>query len=102
MVNGFLNFKTVPPTIQPFKGNIEERYRAKLAPMLHPTTYVLSDINNDGIWEGTFSLPAGDFEYIFCADGWTFSEASALLANGSASGDWSCTPVTDYLSLIHI
>ena len=61
-------------------------------------TYILNDSNNDGIWEGTFSLPSGNFEYIYCADGWANSEASSLLANGTASGDWSCTPVTDYWS----
>ena len=27
-------------------------------------TYALSDANGDGVWDGTFSLPAGTFEYI--------------------------------------
>ncbi len=61
-------------------------------------SYVLDDLNNDGVWEGTFSLPSGNFEYIYCADGWANSEAADLLAYGTASGDWSCTPVTDYWS----
>ena len=61
-------------------------------------TYALSDANGDGIWAGTFSLPAGSFEYIYCADGWATSEVADLLANNTASGDWSCTPVTDYFS----
>ena len=61
-------------------------------------SYVLSDNNLDGVWEGTYSLPAGNFEYIYCADGWAQSEATSLLNNGTASGDWSCTPVTDYWS----
>ena len=46
----------------------------------------------------TYSLPAGNFEYIYCADGWSQSEAAALLAYGTSTGDWSCTPVTDYFS----
>ncbi|MDP7568011.1 MAG: hypothetical protein QF383_06430, partial [Flavobacteriales bacterium] len=58
-------------------------------------TYALSDANGDGVWEGTFSLAAGSFEYIYCADGWAQSEAADLLAYGTATGDWSCTPVTD-------
>jgi hypothetical protein len=59
-------------------------------------TYALTDGDGDGVWEGTFSMPAGTFEYIYCADGWAQSEAAALLASGTASGDWSCTPVTDF------
>ena len=61
-------------------------------------TYALTDGDANGVWEGTFSMPAGTFEYIYCADGWAQSEAAALLASGTASGDWSCTPVTDYCS----
>ena len=61
-------------------------------------TYALTDGDANGVWEGTFSMPAGTFEYIYCADGWAQSEAAALLASGTASGDWSCTPVTDYFS----
>ena len=61
-------------------------------------TYVLTDVDIDGIWEGTFSMPAGNFEYIYCADGWAQSEAADLVASGTASSDWSCTPVTDYFS----
>ena len=60
--------------------------------------YSLTDNNLDGIWEGTFSLPAGLFEYIYCADGWAQSEAQELVTNGTNSGDWSCTPITDYWS----
>jgi len=61
-------------------------------------TYALTDGDANGVWEGTFSMPAGTFEYIYCADGWAQSEAAALLASGTASGDWSCTPATDYWS----
>ena len=61
-------------------------------------TYALTDGDANGVWEGTFSMPAGTFEYIYCADGWAQSEAADLLASGTASGDWSCTPATDYFS----
>ena len=29
----------------------------------------INDVDGDGVWEGTFSLPVGDFEYIYCTDG---------------------------------
>ena len=61
-------------------------------------TYALSDGDGDGVWDGTFSLPAGTFEYIYCADGWAQSESAALLAYGTSTGDWSCIPATDYWS----
>ena len=50
-------------------------------------TYALTDGDANGVWEGTFSMPAGTFEYIYCADGWAQSEVAALLASGTASGD---------------
>jgi len=56
----------------------------------------LSDLDGDGIWNGSFVLPLGNFEYIYCADNWSQSEN--LLSYGSATGDWSCTPITDYWS----
>ena len=34
----------------------------------------LTDADGDGVWEGTFSLPAGTFEYIYCTDGWSGTE----------------------------
>ena len=59
-------------------------------------TYALSDANGDGVWDGTFSLPAGTFEYIYCADGFAQSETAGLLAAMNAGG--TCAPVTDYAS----
>jgi beta-glucanase (GH16 family) len=56
----------------------------------------LSDLDGDGIWNGSFVLPLGNFEYIYCADNWSQSEN--LLSYGSGTGDWSCTPITDYWS----
>ena len=60
------------------------------------SSYSLSDLDGDGIWNGSFVLPLGDFEYIYCADNWSQSED--LLDYGSSTGDWSCTPITDYWS----
>ena len=56
--------------------------------------YALTDADGDGVWEGTFSLPAGTFEYIYCTDGWAGTETAGLIAemqNGAA-------PVTDYFA----
>ena len=33
-------------------------------------TYTLTDSDGDGVWEGTFSLPSGTFEYIYIIDRW--------------------------------
>jgi beta-glucanase (GH16 family) len=60
------------------------------------SSYSLSDLDGDGIWNGSFVLPLGNFEYIYCADNWSQSED--LLDYGSSTGDWSCTPITDYWS----
>ena len=57
-------------------------------------TYALNDSNSDGIWTGNFVLLNGFFDYIYCTDGWTDSESSALISamqNGA-----SCAPITDY------
>ena len=59
-------------------------------------SYLLSDSDNDGIWNGSFLLPLGDFEYKYCADNWSQSED--LLAYGLSTGNWSCIPITDYWS----
>jgi beta-glucanase (GH16 family) len=56
----------------------------------------LIDPDGDGFWTGIAYLPLGDFEYIFCADGWTQSED--LLSYATATADWSCSPITDYIS----
>ena len=57
-------------------------------------TYALSDGDGDGVWEGTFSLAAGSFEYIYCTDGWAQQETAGLIAEMQAGG--TCAPVTDY------
>jgi len=57
-------------------------------------TYALSDADTNGVWEGTFSLPAGTFEYIYCADGWAQNETAGLIAAMQTGA--TCAPVTDY------
>ena len=55
---------------------------------------VASD-NGDGTWTFTFDpAPTDDMEYLLVVDG----VQEDLVAAGSASGDWSCTPITDYWS----
>ena len=39
----FLNFKTVPAAIKPFKGNKEAKNNVKTAPILLPITNIFSD-----------------------------------------------------------
>ena len=56
--------------------------------------YALTDVDGDGVWEGTFGLPAGSFEYIYCTDGWGQQETPGLLEEMTNGG--SCAPVTDY------
>ena len=51
--------------------------------------------NGNGTW--TFTLdpaPTADMEYLLVVDG----VQEDLVAAGTASADWSCTPVTDYWS----
>jgi plastocyanin len=51
--------------------------------------------NGDGTFTFTFSpAPTADMEYKFILDG----VQEDLVASGTASGNWSCTPVTDYSS----
>ena len=57
-------------------------------------TYALTDVDANGVWEGTFSLPGGTFEYIYCADGWAQNETAGLIAAMNAGS--TCAPVTDY------
>lgn len=57
-------------------------------------SYTLTDPENDGIWTGTFAMPKGTFEYIYCTDGWTETEGPGLIAdmvNGA-----TCAPITDF------
>jgi len=56
--------------------------------------YALTDGDGDGVWEGTFGLPAGSFEYIYCTDGWGQQETTGLIEEMLNGG--SCAPVTDY------
>ena len=57
-------------------------------------TYALSDVDGDGVWEGTFSLAEGSFEYIYCTDSWAQQETAGLLSEMQNAG--TCAPVTDY------
>lgn len=54
---------------------------------------VLSD-NGNGIWQGTFPLPMGDFEYKYVIDNWADQEDLLDDMQGGAS----CAPVTDMTS----
>ena len=54
----------------------------------------LTDSDGDGIWTASSYLPLGDFEYVYCGDGWGQSED--FLTYGMVTGDWSCSPITDY------
>jgi len=48
--------------------------------------------NGDGTFTFTFSpAPTADMEYLFVLDG----VQEDMVASGNASGNWSCTPVTD-------
>ena len=39
-------------------------------------------------------MQEGVFSYIYCGDNWTYNEE--IFAYAQSSGDWSCTPNTDY------
>jgi hypothetical protein len=55
---------------------------------------VASD-NGDGSWTFTFDpAPTDNMEYLLVVDG----VQEDLVPTGTASGDWSCSPVTDYWS----
>ena len=47
--------------------------------MVGHVVLTLTDADGDGVWEGTFSLPVGDFEYIYCTDGWAGTETAGLI-----------------------
>ena len=54
-----------------------------------------ASLNPNGTWTFTFDpAPEVDMEYLLIVDGVMEDMVSA----GSESGDWSCTPVTDYFS----
>ena len=51
--------------------------------------------NGNGTWTFTFDpAPTADMEYLLVVDG----VQEDLVAANTASGDWSCTPITDYWS----
>lgn len=50
--------------------------------------------NSNGTWTFTEEAPSEDMEYLIVVDG----IRENLVAAGAESGDWSCTPVTDYFS----
>ena len=51
--------------------------------------------NSDGTWSFTFDpAPSENMEYLLVVDG----VIEDMVAAGSESGDWSCTPVSDYFS----
>ena len=39
-------------------------------------------------------MQEGVYSYIYCGDNWTYNEE--IFAYAQSSGDWSCTPNTDY------
>ena len=48
--------------------------------------------NGDGTWTVTMDYPTEDMEYKWMANG----AQEDLVAGGNASGNWTCTPITDY------
>ena len=60
-----------------------------------PSAGPVATDNGDGTWSFTFDpAPTENMEYLLVIDG----VQEDLVASGSSSGDWSCTPVTDYWS----
>ena len=60
-----------------------------------PTAGPTAVDNMDGTYTFTFSpAPAADMEYLLILDG----TQEDMVASGTASGDWSCTPITDNFS----
>ena len=60
-----------------------------------PTAGPVAVDNGDSTWTFTFSpAPTADMEYLLIVDG----VQEDLVTSSTASGDWSCTPVTDYWS----
>ena len=60
-----------------------------------PTAGPVAVDNGDGTWTFTFNpAPTANMEYLLVVDG----VQEDLVAAGTSSGDWSCTPVTDYWS----
>ena len=59
-------------------------------------TYLLTDGDGDGVWEGTHSV-TDNFVYMYVVDTWADSEFTGLF-NEMLNGTNSCAPYTDNLS----
>ncbi|MFL2568072.1 MAG: hypothetical protein ACJ0QK_04685 [Flavobacteriales bacterium] len=59
-------------------------------------TYLLTDADGDGVWEGTHSV-TDNFVYMYVVDTWADSEFSGLF-NEMLNGTNTCAPYTDNLS----
>ncbi|MDA9634668.1 T9SS type A sorting domain-containing protein [bacterium] len=59
-------------------------------------TYLLTDADGDGIWEGTHSV-TDNFVYMYVVDVWADSEFAGLF-NEMLNGTNSCAPYTDNIS----
>jgi hypothetical protein len=59
-------------------------------------TYLLTDADGDGVWEGTYSV-TDNFVYMYVVDTWADSEFTGLF-NEMLNGTNSCAPYTDNLS----
>ena len=60
-----------------------------------PTAGPAAVDNGNGTWTFTFNpAPTANMEYLLVVDGVQENSVAA----GTASGDWSCTPITDYWS----
>ena len=79
------NFSSIPTNIQLTGPNVGWSCQSG---------FNLTDIDGDGIWNGSFVLPEGNFEYKYCGDNWSYNED--LLYYAQSTGDWSCIGVTDY------
>ena len=57
---------------------------------------ILSDSDGDGVWSATANFPISDthYEYIYCADNWSYSESAGLI--NSMQNGANCAPVTNY------
>tara|TARA_Y100000590_G_C15718369_1_gene1012684 strand:- start:483 stop:2174 length:1692 start_codon:yes stop_codon:yes gene_type:complete len=51
----------------------------------------MSDVDDDGIWELTISLPVGSYEYLFTINGWDGTIGGAILGS-----DCDFNPTDDY------
>jgi hypothetical protein len=59
-------------------------------------TYNLSDADGDGIWEGTYNMLAGTFQFLYITDNYTTTEINGLI--NSMQNGATCAPNTDNLT----